>query len=555
MLPYGISDYKQVREKGYYYIDKTRFIHLIERQPPYLFLIRPRRFGKSLLVSMLEAYYDLREVDRFEPLFKGTYVAEHPTQERNTYYILKLDFSSIDSNNPGDSFNKYCLTKFGEFSHRYGFNIAFNGVSAVDNLNSLISFGKLNELSIYVLIDEYDNFVNELLVKDRQKYLDMVSGSEAVYKQFFKTLKTGTSGIDAPVKKIFVTGVSPLAFYDLTSGFNIGTNITTAEAFNDILGVTEEEVGSMVACYGLEDRQDMIRERIRHWYNGYRFNRDIPYTIFNTDMILYYFNTLLQTCREPEELIDVNIRSDYAKIRYLVQTDRQLNGNFSVLNELLANGKVETYGIKSSFSAFEMKDRDNFVSLLFYLGLISIEKYEKLAYYLAIPNQTVRKILGEFIQRALEEGASFDMKMNRFTSYVRELATNGSLALFDFLAEELGRNSKIRDYISGESFIKGFLAAYLSLNPYYEVNTEEERTKGFVDIYLNPITADVPFGAAIELKYIKRNELTETLLETKISEGLTQLEKYGAPAHILKILLVFHGWELVKVLDAKTGHS
>lgn len=547
MLPYGISDFKKLREEGYYYIDKTRFIPLIERQPPYLFLIRPRRFGKSLLVSMLEAYYDIKGASVFEKLFEGTYIFEHPTAHKNKYYILKLDFSAIDSTQAAISFNDQLNVELREFAANYGLDVSLDSEKSNHNLNQLLSYTKLNELPLYVLIDEYDNFVNELLAKDRQLYQEMVSGAEAVYKQFFKTLKAGTSRAGAPVKKIFVTGVSPLAFFDLTSGFNIGTNITTGEAFNDILGVTEEEVGAMMANYGLVEQQDVIWERIRHWYNGYRFNEDIPYSIFNTDMILYYFNALLQTGREPKEFIDVNIRTDYAKIRYLVQTDRQLNGNFSVLNELLANGKVEAYSIKSSFSAFEMQNRDNFVSLLFYLGLISIEKYENLAYYLAIPNQTVRKILGEFLQKALEEGAGFHMKMNRFTGYVRELATGGSLALFDFLAEELKRNSKVRDYISGESFIKGFLAAYLSLNPFYEVRTEDEWSKGYVDIYLHPMTSNVRYGAGIELKYIKRDELTDSLLEAKTKEGLQQLEGYTLPDNAVKVLLVFHGWELVRV--------
>lgn len=321
----------------------------------------------------------------------------------------------------------------------------------------------------------------------------------------------------------------------MTSGFNIGFNITTAEAFNDILGVTEQEVAVLMAHYDLQAHQTPALERMRHWYNGYRFNEDIPYSIFNTDMALYYLNTLLQTGKEPKELIDLNIRSDYGKICYLVQTDRRLNGNSSALNELLANGRIEMPSIKSSFSAFEMQDRDNFVSLLFYLGLVSIEKYENLAYYLAIPNQTIRKVLGEFLQRSLEEGAHLDIRINRFAGHVRQLAAAGSLEVFDFLAQELARNSSIHDYISGESFIKGFLAAYLSLNPYYEVRTEDEWSKGFVDIYLHPITPDVRFAAGIELS----DELTETLLEQITAEALEQLQGYNLPENAVRVALVF----------------
>ncbi|MEZ4963551.1 MAG: AAA family ATPase [Saprospiraceae bacterium] len=553
MIPYGISDYKELKEKGYYYIDKTRFIGLIERQPPYLFLIRPRRFGKSLLVSMLEAYYDSAGKDHFQDYFGATDIGSAPTSSANSYLTLKFDFSGISPEQALSHFNAYCNAVLHTFVDKYQLPIELKHDSALSNLSTLFIRGQLEKLQIYVLVDEYDNFVNELLVKDEQQYLAMVTGTEAVYKQFFKTLKAGTSGVDAPVKKIFVTGVSPLAMFDLTSGFNIGTNITTDAAFNDLLGVTEQEATEMMEHFHLTGKKDLIFDRIRFWYNGYRFNKNIGHSIFNTDMILYYFNSLVQDGQEPEDLIDVNVRSDYSKIRFLIQTDRKLNGNFSVLNGLLATGKVDAISIKNSFSAFEIRDRDNFVSLLFYLGLISIEKYENLAYQLRIPNQTIRKILGEFLQKSLEENVGLDIRLNVFSEHLRQFASQGKPDVFHYLGAELDRNSKIRDYISGESFVKGFLTAYLSLNPFYEVSTEEERTKGFVDIYLQPITKEVTYGAAIELKYIKRNELTGAVLEAKISEGKAQLDKYSTPPNILKILLVFHGWELVYV-ERTGGH-
>ena len=553
MLPYGISDYKDVQVNGLYYIDKTHFIPLLERQPRYLFLIRPRRFGKSLLVSMLEAYYDLRYQHEFDRLFKDTYILEHPTKERNSYYVLRLDFSAVDSQSADANFNTYANQRLQNFIEKYGLDVTLDDANVNNNLNKLFDYCNLRELPLFILIDEYDNFINDMLVKDEQQYKKLVTGQEAVYKQFFKTLKAGTSGTDASVKKMFITGVSPLAMYDLTSGFNIGTNITTDEAFNDVLGVTEAEVLELIGHYSLQDQQETILERIRHWYDGYRFNEDVPYSIFNTDMILYYFNALVQYKKEPRELVDINVRSDYSKIRFLVQSDRKLNGNFSVLNELLSTSRVETPSIKSSFSAFEMRDRDHFVSLLFYLGLISIEEYEAGMVQLTIPNQTIRKIMAEFLQKTMEENDLLDIRLPAFNRLINELAFHRKLSVFDYLGERINESSSIRDYISGESFIKGFLTAYLSLNPYYEVNTEREFTKGFVDIYLHPITGDVPYGAAIELKYIKRNELTEALLEEKSAEATAQLQRYGAPPNTIKVALVFHGWELVKVPEVREG--
>jgi hypothetical protein len=400
-------------------------------------------------------------------------------------------------------------------------------------------------------VDEYDNFINELLVKDEAYYKKLVTGQEAVFKQFFKTLKAGTSGVGAPVKKMFVTGVSPLAMYDITSGFNIGTNITTDALFNDVLGVTREEADALFRLYGLSGQQDAAMARMDEWYNGYKFSEEVGHTIYNTDMVLYYIKSLIQTNREPRELIDINVRSDYSKIRFLVQTDRKLNGNFSVLNGLLSTGGAAVSRLKDSFSAFDIRDRDNFVSLLFYLGLVTIEKYELGLLHLKIPNQTIRKIVGEFVQKAIEENGLLQVGLDEFNLQVRELAFFKKLTVFDYLARQIGEHSKIRDYISGESFIKGFLAAYFSLNPYYEVSTEKESGKGFIDVYLNPITPDVPFPAAIELKYIKRSEMTDALLEEKTAGAVAQLKRYQLPDNAVQVVLVFHGWELVKVLDAR----
>ena len=555
MLPYGISDYKELQDSNLYFIDKTAFIPKIEQFPRFLFLIRPRRFGKSLFLSMLETYYDLQEKESFQDYFGKTYIGQNPTEDQGNYYVLRLDFSTIDSMDAHRSFTVYVNQQLRRFVEKYELDVVLEEASAIDNLNQVFSYGRLRQLPFYILIDEYDNFINELLVKDEQQYLAMVTGTEAVYKQFFKSLKAGTGGANAPVKRIFVTGVSPLAMFDLTSGFNIGTNITTDAQFNDLLGVTEQEVHALLEFFHLTGQRDLIFERIREWYNGYRFSKNIDHAIFNTDMILYYINSWVQNQHEPDELIDINVRSDYSKIRYLVQTDRKLNGNFSVLGNLLATGKVDALNIKSSFSAFEMRDRDHFVSLLFYLGLISIEGYEAGLIKLAIPNQTIRKILAEFMQKTMEENNLVDIRLHTFNRLVNDLAYHRKLEVFEYLGNQLGANSNIRDYISGENFIKGFLTAYLSLNPYFEVSTEKEFTKGFVDIYLHPITPDVPYGAAIELKYIKRNELDESLLKTKVAEAKAQLEKYGTPPNVVKILMVFHGWEMVACEEAGSEDS
>ncbi|HFA52016.1 MAG TPA: hypothetical protein ENJ95_23615, partial [Bacteroidetes bacterium] len=365
------------------------------------------------------------------------------------------------------------------------------------------------------------------------------------YKQFFKTLKAGTGGNDAPVKKMFITGVSPLAMYDVTSGYNIGSNITTRLPFNDILGVTRDELDAMLDHFNLSDKREMIRDRMDKWYDGYKFNENIGHTIYNTDMVLYYLNSMITENMEPRELIDINVRSDYRKIRFLIETDKKLNGNFSVLEKILTVGHVELLKIADSFSAFEIRSRNNFISLLFYLGLISIEKYETGLLTLGIPNQTIQKILAGFIQKALKEQGLLDINLDEFNLLVHRFAYFQKLDVFDYLAKQLEKNSKIRDYIAGEHFVKGFLIAYLSLNQLFEVSTEKEVTKGYVDIYLKPVTTDIPYGGVIEIKYIGRKEFTEALLEQTMAGARKQIQKYKAPENFTKVILVFNGWELV----------
>ncbi len=270
-------------------------------------------------------------------------------------------------------------------------------------------------------------------------------------------------------------------------------------------------------------------------------------------MILYYLKSWVQKNKEPRELIDINVRSDYSKIRFLIQTDKRLNGNFSVLEKILSEGKIDVLKIVDAFSAFDIRSRSNFVSLLFYLGLITIDKYEVLDLTLKIPNQTVQKILAEFIRKALEEQKIFDINLDIFSQKLKLFSTRKDMSVFHWLGGQINAHSKVRDYISGESYIKGFLVAYLSLAPFYEVITEHEvmtehkTNKGYVDIFLKPITENVPFCGAIELKYIKRKEFTEALLEEKIKDARDQLKKYKAPENTIKVILVFNGWELVHV--------
>ena len=549
-VPYGLSDFKRVKTENWYYIDKTRFIEEIENEQSFLFFLRPRRFGKSLTLAMLSAYYDIYYKDEFEEIFKDTYILEHQTPLKSSFYILKFDFSGVDITDYQESFKNDLLMECNNFKRRYKLDISLENKSPIDDLKTIFSYCRDNALALYILIDEYDNFVNKLLVSDINDYKRLITDKNAFYKEFFTLLKVGTSGNDSAIKKMFFTGVSPLALYDVTSGSNIGKNISLQKNFNDMVGITKSELNALISYYHLKDKQEDIIKRCDDWYDSYRFHKDIEQSIYNSDMILYYIDHLIRTQQEPDQLIDVNVRTDYSKLKFLVYTNKRLNGNFNLLSKLIQDEKVTITNIKDSFSAFEMLEVENFSSLLFSLGFITIEKY-RTSVNLKIPNQTIKKIVADFIYSAYKD-INFNLRLDTFNNFLADFGYDKSLEVFRYLNEEVKAQSSIRDYIDGENFIKGFLSAYLSLNPYYEVKTEVEVTKGFVDILLNPSMVEIPYGGVIELKYIPKSKYTEKLRDEKREEAKKQLNRYDVttiPAlrnkPFVKIVLVYCGWEMV----------
>ena len=312
-LPYGLSDFKRVNNKEWYYIDKTDFIDKIESEQSFIYFLRPRRFGKSLTISMLYYYYDIYYKDEFDSIFNNTYILNNPTPLKSSFYILRFDFSGVDTTDYESSFRYHISLRIENFCSKYKININFNTQNPINKLEKLFNYCNDNNLPIYILIDEYDNFVTKLLISDMSAYKNIVTTKNAIYKEFFTMLKVGTSG---SVKKMFFTGVSPLALYDVTSGSNIGKNISLSENFNDMVGVTKDELKQMIEFYELKDKKEEIISRCDEWYNSYRFHKNITHTIYNSDMILYYIDSIIQTDKEPDNLIDTNVRTDYSKLKF-----------------------------------------------------------------------------------------------------------------------------------------------------------------------------------------------------------------------------------------------
>lgn len=568
-IPYGIADFEAIQGGSYYYVDKTRFVHLIEDAGRYLFLIRPRRFGKSLWLSVLESYYDSAKKDKFDEIFSGTFIHDNPTEEKNAYLILNFNFSLVnpDTNLLEESFETYTGGVFSQFIQKYKDYFDNRFIKEIrplkrsaDRLNLLFQYASKNGIKLYLLIDEYDNFANTILSTIGQDRYQALTHGEGFFRYFFNVLKGGTTGSGAGLSRLFITGVSPLTMDDVTSGFNIGKNVSLLEELNELLGFTDEEVIQILKYY---NKKDWVKQDIQYhfeimstWYNNYRFTEEPGKRVFNTDMALYYVDNL-RSGKIPRDLIDHNIKTDYKKLRHLIVLDRQLNGNFSRLKEIIENEEIQS-NINVSFPAEELLNPDNFISLLFYFGLLTIHRIEFGKLVLKIPNLTIKKLYHEYIREAYKDVDIFKISLWEFGNLMTGMAYQGEWEkVFDFLAKEIEKQTSIRDYLTGEKVIQGFLLAYLNVTDHFIIKTEYELGKGFADLYFEPFLAkyeDMKYSYLLEFKYIKREEYTEETLKKQIKEAERQLEKYGTDEKVKKtirgtvlkkVILVFSGWEMV----------
>jgi len=578
-IPYGWADFQAIRLENRLYVDKTRFVHALEEER-YVFLIRPRRFGKSCWVSLLENYYDRTRVDDFEAVFGGTDLGRDPTENRHRYVVLRFDFSAFDDtlDTLRERFEMYCHLELNHTLRRnrdlFPPDARQHILSppAIDaKLNELFLYASDRGIPLYVLIDEYDNFANTVLAYHGQAAYQSFTHGGGFYRNFFATLKAG-AGRNSGLERLFITGVSPITMDDVTSGFNIGKNISLHPAFNDMLGFTEQEVRNLLDMYrdcGVFNQEvEAALAVMRQWYNGYRFAEDAQHDLYNTDMVLYFLDKSIPNRRGPRELIDTNVRIDYGKLRHLLTVHRQLNGNFDLLRHIISQERTEST-IQSSFPLDRLDRRENFLSLLYYFGLLSIRGVAQGVPQLGIPNQTVKRLMYGYLRDAYDDVGLFAVDVYTFSRMMRQMAYAGAWQpVLDFLRDALAEQTGIRDYMDGEKVVHGFVAAYLSLFDQFVLHSEYELNKGYADLYLEPFLAqypDVGFGYVLELKYVKRSaSLTESRLAATVQAAVAQVRGYLADASLRRagtvrhigLAVVFHGWEMVdyQAVDDENGH-
>ena len=553
-IPYGISDFKRLKTENFYFVDKTHYIEKLEKFPSsFMMFLRPRRFGKSLFMAILEAYYDIYFKDEFEAIFKDTYIIKNKTKEASSYMVLRFDFSIVDIYNVEESFKHILELTLNSFVRRYSLKIKFKNKNPISMFADIFDYVKEHNINLYVMIDEYDNFANRLFLNSQEDYLNIVTKKTAPFKQFFTTLKAGTAGNNDPIKRMFITGVTPMTMYDVTSGFNIGDNISLHHIFHNMVGFNQNEVEKILEDYNIKDKVSI--EMLQEWYDHYNFSEDSTERLYNTDMILYFVNKFLPLHKPPREMIDINVRSDYSKLRSIIYTNKKLNGNFKTMQTLIGGESISISNLVQDFSALNLIKEENFKSLLFYLGLVTIQD-RRLKLSLKIPNETVKRIDIDFLKDALELEKAFVLNTDKLADLLAEFALHGDIEVFNYLATQIKENTGIRDYIYSEQTVKSMYLAYLSLTPYYVVKSEEELNKGFADILLKPLNPYVEYVGLVEFKYIKRGDTPTTkLIETLVKDAQKQLDDYeqdelvtnftNRGLKLQKVIMVFWGWEML----------
>ena len=536
LLPYGISNYAQIKREGLFMVDKTKYLELMEKAGHFLFLIRPRRFGKSLFLSMMESYYDIESKGSFDHLFGDTYAGSHPTPEHNEYQVLRLDFSKPGGTKDTleENVNGYLDLLYGDFVTRYAKYYPDNYVeeykqqkSTSDRVNYVHQKFETYNIKSYLIIDEYDNFTNNVLNQHGEAVYHAMTHAEGFYRDLFKKFKGSFT-------RILMMGVSPVTMDDVTSGYNIATALTFEKQFNEMLGFSEEEVRNIIRYYNEAGAfsldEDETLKAMRPWYDGYCFSEYANvegHHVFNTDMVLYYLKSFLLNGEGPDDMIDPNTKTDYAKLDRVVRLDKIEGDRKGVLLEIAQNGY--TYGrVKRSFPANQLTDPNMFKSLLFYYGMVTIQGMRGAQCILGMPNNNVREQYFNYL--LVEYNKIHTIDLSRLTESFDDAALDGKWQpMMEHICRQYHDTTSVRSLIEGERNLQGFMNALLTLNPYYITCPEVELNHGYCDFFLMPDLSrypDIRHSYIIELKYLPMTA-TDAEAEKQWNEAEEQIRGYA----------------------------
>ena len=579
LVPYGVADFATVIEQNLYYVDKTMFIPELENQPRNLFLNRPRRFGKSIFLSMLYSYYDCAQSHKFQSLFGNLWIGQHPTPLQGKYQVLFLDFSQITGNidKLETKFNSYLSINLDAFVRQYSeyYQAEMEEILAQEDFEEkmelIFKAAKAHKFHLYLIIDEYDNFTNVILNERGEKVYHAITHADGFYRDVFKKFKGN-------FERIFMMGVSPVTLDDVTSGFNIGWNISIKPEFDEMLGFSTTDVVEMFTYYKehgsipADSDIDAIVNDMKPWYDNYCFAKQAlkkKTRMFNCDMVLYYLRNYMDAGCPPEEMIDPNTHTDYGKMKKLLQFDKLDGERKGIIRKIAEEEQIVTQ-LYESFSAYQIPKAEIFPSLLFYYGMLTIKGTRGSKLILGIPNNNVRKQYYGYLEEEYQAKAYVDV--NQLTDYYYDMAYDGKWEEgLRFMADAYAKVSSVRDGIEAERNLQGFFMAYLNLNDYYITAPELELNHGYCDFFLLP---DLTHYASqhsyiLELKVLPKKdfsaivegEFTEdgkpmTKAEKQWREALDQIHRYaeaprvealrqGTKLHL--IIMQFEGWELKRM--------
>jgi hypothetical protein len=530
--PYGISNFAQLRGEGYAYVDKTRFIRVLEERPePFLLFLRPRRFGKSLWLSVLRHYYDIRLREGWDEMFEGLEIAAQPTAKRSSYRVLEIDFSGIAADSveeAAEGMRWEVQRRLATFIKGYGLGSAQeleklrSLPTAADTLAAGLEITGRASTPVMVLIDEYDHFTNELLARNPRDFSASVERGGFVRK-FYEALKKGTKG---PVRNVFMTGVTPVTLDSLTSGFNIASNVTLEPDLHELMGFTHAEVEALLAQApdAGSPRIARIMADLEQWYDGYRFVEDQP-RLFNSDMVLYYLVHMGTGGSPPKEMLDTNVASDY---RTIERTVKLAEGQAQeLLDEVLDQGGLSVR-LTRQYALARGLHRDDVASLLFYLGLLTVAGAELDGVRLKVPNKVMAELFWDTVRVLRSDRTGFGAEPHEIREAVVALAREGELAPLTGLVEEylkaLLSNRDLRGF--GERELKIAFLMLVHAPRIYLVQSEAEMGRGYVDILLlrRPGLPEV-WEHALELKYLK-TEATDEAVAKAAAQAREQLGGY-----------------------------
>lgn len=539
-LPYGVSHFDKIARENFYFVDRTSYIAQLEQlAEPYLFFLRPRRFGKSVFISMLQCYYGLEYAEHFAELFGRFVIGQQPTPMANRYLVLKFDFSHISTRTSESTYAGFLDNiKFGLKNFLTAYHFCFQPedeayILAGDNPTNLLSrfFSQLKRrqteqqttYKIYLLVDEYDHFANELVAFRLDEFKNSVSRNGYV-REFYERIKSATG--DGSVDRIFITGVSPVTLDSLTSGFNIGTHLTLDLLFHNMMGFTEPEVAEILTGVGVTaEALPTVLDDIRQWYNGYLFNGHAPVRLYNPDMVLYFASRYSRRQAYPEELLDTNIASDYGKLRELFRVEGQEVQNLAVLNELITEGQIAAQ-LTQQFSFEKDFTNDDLISILFYLGIVTIKQPQLSRFIFEPPNFVITQLYFRYFQQIVLQQAALRADDLRIYDRVLQLAQENKITPLVEAVELILLQLSNRDAVGfDEKYVKAIFAALLYSTQIYTVHSEYETDRRYVDLLLTrrpPI--DPTYQFAFELKYLKLSEAEQV---TTVKEAaLAQMQAY-----------------------------